>query len=165
MNLYFIFTSAAVICLIMDSPSPLSRETEAVGRGQGGLLMRLLCCSGWSGCPKQSLSLPASRSCMFLQVGTQASHPHQPTCLASSSPQSTKPAPPGSKRETSIRPLKPHAQPLANGPGQVMESHWTPHAVSPGITQHEGGRLGYWWRFGPASAAPGRRLLYHRCSV
>lgn len=107
----------------------------------------------------QTEPLPAHLRELHLPTGcTLASHPHQPTCLAPSTPQSTKPAPPGGKWDTSIRPLTPHAALLASGPGQVMES------LSPGITQHEGGGLGCWRCFGPSCKAPGRGLPHNRCS-
>lgn len=94
-NLYFIFTSAAVVCLIMDSRSPLSGETDAVGRGRERPVVQAgagaLGTAG-SPCPLQELCVP---------TGGQAAPTPQPGCLASSSP-------PGAQGRLPS-PLKPHA--------------------------------------------------------
>lgn len=55
----------------------LKRPKQWVGGAVlSGLLMRLLCCLGQSGCPEQGLPPPASWTCTFPQVGTLAPQPY-----------------------------------------------------------------------------------------
>lgn len=157
MSLYFIFTSAAVICLIMDSPSQLSRDTEAVGRGPGVLEMTPPCRSGQSGRPGQGLSLPppgAARSYRWARW--------PPAALDQASPAWGPMGPLHSALQTSCLPWE-AAHPQLTGqdrslgvPGHLMQS---PRSC-PAWGRGPGSR----WHCGP-SAAPGIGLPHNRCSV
>ena len=155
----------------MDSPSPLSRETEAVGRAPRVLLMTLPCRSGQSGRPRQGLSLPppgAARSyrwACWLPPHT----PRPPADQPGLQQPSTKPALPGGQWDPCILPLKPHARPGKQPtPGSwARTGHWESLDTScslPGTAQHGGGGPGCWRHLAPP-AAPSSGRPHSRCSV
>lgn len=89
LNLYFIFTSVAAICLIMDSPSPLSRGDRAAGRRPSVLLTKVLCPSGWQvptgpvGAQQGSLRPRPSAACPYRWAPWPPT-PHHPAYLTPS---------------------------------------------------------------------------------
>lgn len=125
-NLYFIFTSAAVVCLIMDSRSPLSGETDAVGRGRERPVVQAgagaLGTAG-SPCPLQELRVP---------TGGQAA-----------------PTPPGAQGRLPS-PLKPHA-PSPELPTPAVDTSCSLPAIA--SRREEARRL---VARCPSPAAPGR---------
>ena len=89
LNLYFIFTSVAAICLITDSHSPLSRADRGARRRPSVLLTKLLCPSGWrvpigpAGAQQGSPRPCPSAACPYRWAPWPPTH-HHPACFTPS---------------------------------------------------------------------------------